>query len=230
MPEKKRMKVKWVRLRRKWELVLWIFRPLDKFALGLDLVAAFVVTFGAVGVFCNFALATLEGNVSGSARYKYNVSVTTRKSEKPAAVAKGFAFTLLIVLNHAPRAGPNVNEMLKHIPTNAIVDPRCFSSEISVAIAMASCTFPSESPPTILERRKVRKSVAQTQSRTERMFPAILQRRAVRRPYLSERVPITGEANACRSLCAQMLDLLAVACFGSNPQIDSRKQASQCST
>ncbi len=66
---------------------------------------------------------------------------------------------------------------------------------------MASWTLPSESPPTIRERRKVRKSVAHTHSRTLRMLPAMLKRRAVRRPYRSERVPITGEAIAWRRLC-----------------------------
>jgi hypothetical protein len=126
--------------------------------------------------------------------------VAIRNSEKPAAVANGFAFTLLMVLNHAPSAGPNVKEMLKHIPTNAIVAPRCFSSDISVAIAIASWTLPSDNPPTMRERRNVRKSVAQTQRRTERILPDMLKRRAVRLPYLSDKVPITGEAAACRSL------------------------------
>lgn len=123
-----------------------------------------------------------------------------RNSENPAAVAKGFAATVLIELSHAPRAGPNVKLTLKHIPTSAMVAPLCFSSDTSVAMAIASWTFPSDSPPTTRERRKVRKSVAQTQRRTLRMLPAMLKRRAVRRPYLSETVPITGEAMAWRRL------------------------------
>lgn len=66
------------------------------------------------------------------------VSVTIKKSENPAAVANGFALTELIVLNQAPNAGPNVKLILKHMPTRAIVELRCVSSEISVAIAIAS--------------------------------------------------------------------------------------------
>lgn len=134
-----------------------------------------------------------------------------RKSENPAAVAKGFAATVLIVLSHAPRAGPNVKLMLKHMPTNAIVAPRCFSSDTSVAIAIANWTFPSDSPPTTLERRKVRKSVAQTQRSTLRMLPPMLKRRAVRRPYLSERVPMMGEAKAWRRLEAMLAIYFACA-------------------
>jgi hypothetical protein len=142
----------------------------------------------------------LLGKVSGRLRYKYIVSVTIKNREKPAAVAKGFAFTELMVLNQAPNAGPNVKLILKQIPTSAIVAPLCFSSEISVAIAIASWTLPSESPPTMRERRKVEKSVAHTQRRTLRMLPAMLKRRAVLRPYLSESVPITGDAIAWRRL------------------------------
>ena len=105
-----------------------------------------------------------------------------RNKLNPAAVANGFAATVEIELNHAPSAGPNVKLILKHMPTSAIVAPRCFSSDISVAIAMASWTLPSERPPTTRERRKVRKSVATTQRSTESMLPAMLKRRAVRRP------------------------------------------------
>jgi hypothetical protein len=46
----------------------------------------------------------------------------------------------------------------------------------------------------------VRKSVAMTQRRTLSMLPTMLKSRAVRRPYLSERDPMTGEARACRRL------------------------------
>jgi hypothetical protein len=67
-------------------------------------------------------------------------------------------------------------------------------------MAIASWTFPSDSPPTTRERRNVRKSVAQTQRRTLRMLPTMLVRRAVRRPYLSERLPMMGEARAWRRL------------------------------
>lgn len=60
------------------------------------------------------------------------------------------------------------------------------------------------------ERRKVRKSEARSQRRTERILPLMLVRRAVRRPYLSERVPIIGDAAAWRRLggvsCGSGLD------------------------
>jgi hypothetical protein len=170
------------------------------FACVVERVVGFEIPFGAAGAPFSFAEATLLGKVSGRLKYKYIVSVTIKNSENPAAVAKGFAFTELIVLNQAPNAGPNVKLILKHIPTSAIVDPLCFSSEMSVAIAIASWTLPSESPPTMRERRKVRKSVAHTQRRTLRMLPVILKSRAVLRPYLSESVPITGDAMACRRL------------------------------
>ena len=41
--------------------------------------------------------------------YRYMVSIMMRAREKPAAVAKGFAATVLMVLRYAPRAGPKVN-------------------------------------------------------------------------------------------------------------------------
>ena len=107
-------------------------------ALVFGLETGFIVPFVAAGTPLSLALATLLGKVSGSAKYRYIVSVTIKNSENPAAVAKGLAFTLLMVLNHAPSAGPKVKLILKHMPTNAIVAPLCFSSEISVAIAMAS--------------------------------------------------------------------------------------------
>lgn len=180
IPEKNRMNPKWVKLRMKWEFV----RLTLLLALGVvaERVVGLAVPFVATGVPLSLADATLLGNVSGRHKYKYIVSVTTKNSEKPAAVANGFAFTELMVLSQAPSAGPNVKLMLKHIPTSAIVEPRCFSSEISVAIDVASWTLPSERPPTMRERRKVRKSVAQTQRRTLRIFPDMLQRRAVLRP------------------------------------------------
>lgn len=120
-----------------------------------------------------------------------------RKSEKPAAVANGFAATVVICASAAPSAGPNVKATLKHAPTSAIVEPRCVSSLMSVAMAMASWTLPSLSPPTILLSRNVRKSVAAHHSATLAMLPPILQRRAVRLPYLSDARPMIGDANAC---------------------------------
>tara|TARA_R110002060_G_scaffold55918_1_gene66312 strand:+ start:59 stop:652 length:594 start_codon:yes stop_codon:yes gene_type:complete len=190
IPEKKRIKPRCVRLRRKCELVRTCFPPtlgvVEETILACDAVddrvVGLVEPFVATGTPFNFADATLLGNVSGRQRYRYIVSVTIKNSENPAAVAKGFALTELMVLNQAPKAGPNVKLILKHIPTNAIVAPLCFSSEISVAIAMASWTFPSDRPPTTRERRNVLKSVAQTQRSTLRILPAMLQRRAVRRP------------------------------------------------
>src|SRR6187402_3528497 len=151
IPEKKRMKVRWVRLRRKCELVRMWFPPtlvgsedsLDCVVVA-ERVVGLVVPFVAVGTPLSFADATLLGSVSGKHRYRYIVSVTIKNSENPAAVANGFAFTELMVLNHAPNAGPNVKLILKHIPTSAIVDPLCFSSDISVAIAIANWTLPSE--------------------------------------------------------------------------------------
>lgn len=121
-----------------------------------------------------------------------------RNREKPAAVAKGFAATDSTFAKAAPSAGPNVKAIEKQAPTRAIVAPRCFSSLTSAAMAVASCTFPSLSPPTTLLARKVRKSVAATHKATEAIFPAMDHRRAVRRPYLSEREPINGDAIACR--------------------------------
>ena len=66
------------------------------------------------------------------------VSTTTRNNEKPAAVAKGFATTLSMFAKAAPRAGPNVNAIEKQAPTSAMVAPRCLSSLISAAIAVAN--------------------------------------------------------------------------------------------
>ncbi len=126
--------------------------------------------------------------------------MTIRNSETPAAVANGLAATVATVLSQAPRAGPKVKAMEKHAPMRAMVEPRLLASEMSVAMAVASCTLPSESPPTMREARKVRKSTATTQSRTERMFPTMLASRAVRRPYLSERRPMIGDAMAWRRL------------------------------
>ena len=101
--------------------------------------------------------------------------------------------------NAAPSAGPKVKAMEKQAPTNAIVAPRCLSSLISAAMAVASCTFPSLSPPTTRLARKVRKSVAATQRATDAILPAIDHSNAVRRPYLSESVPMIGEAIAWRN-------------------------------
>jgi hypothetical protein len=80
-----------------------------------------------------------------------------------------------------------------------MVLPLSFSLLISVAIAVAIWTFPSDNPPTILLARKVRKSVASSQSSTEAMFPHMEIRSALRRPYLSERMPMMGEAMAWRA-------------------------------
>ena len=121
-----------------------------------------------------------------------------RRSEKPAAVANGFAATVVTVARAAPRAGPNVNATLKQAPTRAMVEARCDSSLMSVAIAIANWMFPSLSPPTTLLSRNVRKSVAAHQRATLAILPAMLHRSAVRRPYLSEARPMMGEANAWR--------------------------------
>ncbi len=126
------------------------------------------------------------------------VSTTIRKSEKPAAVAKGLAAMLSMFAKAAPSAGPTVNAIEKQTPTRAMVAPRCLSSLMSAAMAVASWTFPSLRPPTTRLARKVRKSVAATHNATEAMLPAIDHRRAVLRPYLSERVPMIGDAMAWR--------------------------------
>lgn len=139
------------------------------------------------------------GLVSGRYAYKYRVSMTISNNEKPAAVANGFAATVVIPARAAPNAGPNVNAILKHAPTNAMVEPRWLSSLISAAMAVANCTLPSLRPPTTRLARKVLKSVAAHQRATLAIFPAILDRRAVRLPYLSEARPINGEATACRN-------------------------------
>ena len=75
MPEKKRMNVRWVRLRRKYELVLWKLLPVT-FAdsdptslvcvlLVVDRVVDFVTPFVTTGAPLSFADATLRGRVSG---------------------------------------------------------------------------------------------------------------------------------------------------------------------
>ena len=66
------------------------------------------------------------------------VSVTMRNSEKPAAVAKGLAATVVTFAKAAPSAGPNVKAIEKQAPTIAIVLPLCSSVLMSVAIAMAN--------------------------------------------------------------------------------------------
>lgn len=139
-----------------------------------------------------------DGSVSGRYRYRYNVSTRIRKSEKPAAVAKGLAATVETFAKAAPSAGPNVNAIEKQNPTIAMVAPRCLSSLMSAAMAVASWTFPSLKPPTTLLARNVRKSVAATHNATDAIFPAIDHNNAVRRPYRSERVPMKGEAIAWR--------------------------------
>ena len=54
----------------------------------------------------------------------YKVSAKIRKSEKPAAVAKGLAATVVIFERVAPSAGPQVKAILKQAPISAIVEPR----------------------------------------------------------------------------------------------------------
>ena len=184
MPLKKRINVKWVRLRMKCEFVR-------------TCLADWVPSFLASGPFAE-PLTREDGRVSGRHRYRYNVSTKIRKSENPAAVAKGLAATVETLAKAAPSAGPKVKAIEKQAPTSAIVAPRCLSSLMSAAIAVASCTFPSLKPPTTLLARNVRKSVAATQSATEAMLPAMDHNNAVRRPYLSESAPMNGEAIACR--------------------------------
>jgi hypothetical protein len=144
MPEKNRMNVRCVKFRRIWEFVLWnaFFPSMREEAISacivFDVERDVVFASPFVVVPCSLASATLLGRVSGRERYRYIVSVTIKKRLKPAAVANGFAATVLMELNQAPSAGPKVKLMLKHIPTNAIVAPRCFSSDMSVAIAIAS--------------------------------------------------------------------------------------------
>jgi hypothetical protein len=180
MPEKNITKVKCVRFSK-----AWLFVSTRRFG-------------GDFSVLPFAALFDGTGSVSGRHRYKYNVSATIKKRENPAAVAKGFAEKMVMLDRDAPKAGPSVKAMLKQTPTSAIVAPRSFSSLTSVAIAIASCTFPSLSPPTTRLARKVRKSVAATHSATDRILPHIDQSRAVRRPYLSESRPMIGEAIAWR--------------------------------
>ena len=184
MPLKKRMNVKWVRLRIKCEFVRTCLVCAMTSFLEAD-------PFGE-------PLIREDGRVSGRYRYKYNVSTKMRKSEKPAAVAKGLAATVETLAKAAPSAGPKVKAIEKQAPTSAIVAPRCFSSLMSAAMAVASCTFPSLNPPTTLLARNVRKSVAATHSATELILPAIDHNSAVRRPYLSDNAPMNGEAIAWR--------------------------------
>jgi hypothetical protein len=66
-------------------------------------------------------------------------------------------------------------------------------------MAVAIWTFPSDKPPTILLARKVLKSVANSQSKTLAIFPHIDIKSALRRPYLSDNIPIIGEAMACNA-------------------------------
>ena len=73
-----------------------------------------------------------------------------------------------------------------------------FPKGLNPSTSIASCTLPSLRPPTTREARKVRKSVAATQSATERILPAMLHKSAVLRPYLSLNTPIIGDAIACR--------------------------------
>lgn len=210
MPEKGRRKRKWIRLRtdglfvcfrRLWgvfavprvvgvAVVVWCS------AREASLVDAFVLLSAAAK--SSRTSSVNRGCVSGRQKYRYAVSVTIRSNEHPAAVANGFAATIVTVDSPAPIAGPNVNAMLKHAPTNAIVDPLWLSSLISVAMALAIWTFPSLRPPTMRLPRNVLKSVAATQSATLAMFPVIDQSSAVRRPRLSEIRPITGAARAWR--------------------------------
>lgn len=119
-----------------------------------------------------------------------------RNKEKPAAVAKGFATTVSTFAKAAPKAGPKVKAIEKHAPTKAIVAPLCLSSLTSAAIAVAIWTFPSLRPPTTLLAKNVRKSVAATHNATEAMLPAMDHSSAVLRPYLSDRVPMIGDAIA----------------------------------
>lgn len=93
MPEKKRMKDRWVRLRRKCEFVR--VTDLEELVVDTDLAClvleeALVVPFVAASIFAD---ATLLGSVSGRHKYRYSVSVTIKNSENPAAVANGFALT-----------------------------------------------------------------------------------------------------------------------------------------
>lgn len=181
IPLKNKIKTKCVALRRRYELVR---------------------VRGSVGISA-FAMGPLDdsagrllGRVSGRYRYKYTVSMRMRRSEKPAAVAKGLAATVSTLAKAAPNAGPKVKAIEKQAPTRAMVAPRCFSSLMSAAIAVASWTLPSLKPPTTRLARNVRKSVAATHNATDAMLPAMDQRRAVLRPYLSDNDPMKGEAIA----------------------------------
>jgi hypothetical protein len=87
----------------------------------------------------------------------------------------------------------------KQAPTSAIVDPLSFSLLISVAMAVAIWTFPSDNPPTIRLAKNVLKSVANNQSKTLAILPHIDINKALLRPYLSDSIPIIGEAMACRA-------------------------------
>ncbi len=203
MPEKKRMNVKCTKLSMECEfvlrMVLTFLPPLpfsffaDPFTWPLACPLAFPLLFSVIPLAVCFSAV---GSVSGKLAHKYNVSVTISISENPAAVANGFAAKVVIFASAAPSAGPNVNAMLKQAPTSAIVAPLCSSLEISVAIAVANCTFPSLKPPTILLARNVLKSTARTHNATERILPIILHSNAVLLPYLSDNVPMIGDAIA----------------------------------
>ena len=184
MPLKKSTKEKCVVLSRKCEFVR-ICSPFSSF-----------VVAGCSAPSPAPSVERILGLVSGKYKYKYIVSTTIKNNEKPAAVANGLAATVDTLAKAAPSAGPNVNAIEKQAPTMAMVAPRCFSSLISAAMAVANWTFPSLNPATILLARKVRKSVAATQSATDAMFPAIDHNNAVLRPYLSDRAPMKGEAMA----------------------------------
>lgn len=181
-PEKGMRNRRWIRLSSQGAFVV---RPLFSAAVS-DLAAAFS------------AAVCLSGRVSGRYAYRYAVSVTMSSSEKPAAVAKGLATTVVMLARAAPSVGPNVKAILKHAPTIAIVEPLCDSSLMSAAMAVANWIFPSLRPPTIRLHKNVRKSVAAHQRATLAMLPAMLHKSAVRRPYLSEARPMMGEANAWR--------------------------------
>src|SRR5271156_4968763 len=126
------------------------------------------------------------------------VSTTIKSRENPAAVAKGFAATVVLVARKAPKAGPKGKATLKHAPTRAIELPLEASSLMSVTMATASWTLPSLNPPTIRLRRNVLKSTAPSHKPTLMIFPHMLHSSAVRRPYVSESLPIIGDARACR--------------------------------
>lgn len=87
-----------------------------------------------------------------------------------------------MVLSQAPRAGPKVKATLKQAPMMVMVEPREASSEMSLAMAVASWTLPSDRPPTTRLATKVRKSTATTHSSTDTVLPHMEASRAARRP------------------------------------------------